>query len=165
MSTKAKDLTVRNILSTYNALPILDGYVESATVETVTTEDPKTGEKKTTVRRTTTKPVPYKFGADGKGGGKIRYAIAKNTSILGHENEAFTKARDALILELSGGTGSIDESDTVLINKLNVMLQPTLDTVVTVHGLMDISLADLNLDANPDLLPSALAPLMVLITE
>ncbi len=165
MSTSAKDLTVRNILSICNSLPILDGYVESATVETVTTEDPKTGEKKTTVRRTTTKPVPYKFGVDGKGAGKIRYAIAKDTSILAREQEAFTKARDALILELSGGTGTIDESDTALINKLNVMLQPTLDTTVTVHGLIDISLADLNLDANPDLLPSSLAPLMALIAE
>lgn len=158
------NLTVREIVAYCNALPILDGYVEAETIETITTEDPNTKDKKTTTKHTRTKPIPYAFGTDGKGG-KIRYIIAKNTSILIREQEVFTKTKDALILELTNGLGTIKEDNIELINKLNVRLQPILDTVISVSGLRGIPLSELNLDENPNLLPSVLAPLMGLIVE
>lgn len=164
-NTTAPDLTVREAIALYNALPALDGYVESNTVETTTVEDPKTGQKTTTTKHTASKPVPFKFGVDGKGGGKVRYAIAKNLDILGREEKAFTKTRDALLIDLSGGTGTIDDKDTVLMGKLNVALQEVLDQPANTEKLVKISLNDLNLDENPNLLPSRLGPLMALISE
>lgn len=164
-NTNVRNLTVREAIAFYNGLPVLDGYVESVTVESTTVEDPKTGEKKTTVKRTAPKPTPYKFGVDGKGGGKVRFIAAWNLDIFGREQKAFEKARDATILEISGGTGTIDDSDKELIGKLNAALQPLLDHEIQVTGLRLIPLAELNLEGNPDLTPSALAPLMSLIAE
>lgn len=164
-NTSSPNLTVREAIALYNGLPVLDGYVESQTVETTTVEDPKTGQKTTTTKHTATKPIPFKFGIDGKGGGRVRGAIARAIDILGRDEKAFGKARDALIVDLSGGTGTIDDKDSVLMGKLNVALQEVLDQPANTAGLIKISMADLNLEENPDLLPSRLGPLMPLIAE
>ncbi len=102
--------------------------------------------------------VPYKFG------GKVRWNIAKNLSILKRHNEDFTKARDGLILELSNGKGTIDETDKDAITAANTKVQELLATDVEVSGLLGLALDDLNLEANP--IPgSIVALLMPLIKE
>lgn len=151
MSTRK--LIIREALSLYNALPALDGHVVETTTESK-------GEK-----NTSRKVVPYVFGADGKGGGKVRWNIAKNIDILKAEADRFNKVRDALIMEISGGSPSIPEDNREAINALSKRVQELLDSEVEISGLLTISLADLNLENNPDLTPSALAPLMSLIVE
>lgn len=148
----SRKLTIREALSLYQALPALDGHV-------VVTPPLKSDDQ---IDR---KVIPYIFGVDGKGGGKVRWNIAKNMDILRVEADRFNKVRDALIMELSGGVPTISEDNKEAIAALSKRVQDLLDSEIEVSGLLNISLADLNLDNNPDLLPSALAPLMSLITE
>lgn len=153
-TTNTRKMTVQAALNLFAALPALDGHVEETTVE-----NPKTGEK-----TTTTKVIPYTFGVDGKGG-KIRWNCAKNLDVLEAEHKRFIKLRDKAITEVSGGTGTIKPEDTEAMTKLNKITSDLLDTEIEVNGLLNISLADLRLDDNPDLSPSALRPLLSLITE
>lgn len=154
-SSNSRTMTVREIIALHDALTALNGHLV-----TVVTENAKTGDK-----TTTSKLTPYLFGIDGKGGGKVRWNIAKNLTLLQTERDVFTKLRDALILEISHGAGSIAETDTQSINQLNIQIQSALDGSTTINGLLTISLDELNLEANPELSPSILAPLMLLITE
>ncbi len=150
-----RTVLIRKALAWYHALPLLDGHVETTTIE-----NPKTGDK-----TTTKKVIPYVFGVEGKGGGKVRWNVAKNLDILKHEYDTFTKARDGMIMEISGGAATIPDTDTASIVKLNQQVEELLDKETTIDGLLNISLADLNLENNPELSPSALAALMDLITE
>ncbi len=155
MSTSPRVFTLRQAISLYESLPALDGHVVATT-----TENTKTGEK-----TTTTKVTPYVLGVDGKGGGKVRWNIAKNMDLLKREYDTFTKARDALILQLANGGTSLSKDDTAAIERLQKETQAMLDNEVTLNGLLNLPLADLNLEGNPELPPSVLAALMPLISE
>ena len=151
---ESRTMTVRQAVTLNNAIPALDGHIEETTVENT-----KTGEK-----TTTRKVIPFTFGKDGKGG-KIRWNIAKNRVILQAEADTFTKARDKALTEISDGTGTIQPDNVEAITKLNQAVESLLDNDIGVTGLLTIDLADLNLDDNPKLLPTSLAPLMPLIKE
>ncbi len=160
--TNVRKMKLREALALFHSLPVLDGHVESIVTEK------KDGEK-----TTSTRVKPYKLGPDGKGG-KVRWAIAKARSILGAENELFSKERDKIITDVSGGSGSIartapeDQPDPEYDTKLAEVNRRTaelLDAETTIAGLTNINLADLNLDDNPDLTATSLAPLMALISE
>jgi hypothetical protein len=163
-NTTTLNLTVREALALNNALPALNGYTESITVKTTTMEDPNTGQKTTTTDTTHPKQVPYKFGPEGKGGGIARYTIGELMDAFGREEKAFKRAQDSLIIQLSGGTGTINERDQVLMGQFNAEVQKLLDHEIEVK-VSKISLGDLNLDGNPDLSPSVLGALMPLIQK
>ena len=163
-NTTVLNLTVREALALHNVLPALNGYIESTTVKTTTVEDPKTGQKTTTSETAQAKPVPYKFGVDGKGGGVVRYTIGELIDAFGREEKAFKKAQDSLILQLSEGIGTIDDKNTALMGQFNAEIQKLLDHEIEVK-VSKIKLDDLNLDNNPDLSPSVLGALMPLIAK
>jgi hypothetical protein len=100
--------------------------------------------------------VPYKFG------GKARWNLTKITSKLRQHQEDFTKARDAIINEISGGKGSIKPDDTEAIARLNKELTEALDQKVEVTGLLTVDLKDLNLEENqiPTTILAILSPLI-----
>ncbi len=136
--------TIQQLNDLYQAFTALDGQTHVLKDEAAKTEKAIL--------------VPYKFG------GKVRWNIAKNLSILKRHNEDFSKARDGLILELSDGTGSIDQEDGALISQLNAKLQELLAETTEVTGLLTLTLDDLNLDTNP--VPgSVLAVLSALVKE
>lgn len=120
-------LPIRTLLELHAALASLDGRQRVI----------KDGETEKIV------VVPYAFS------GKTRWNIAKNLSVLKRVNEDYVKARDALINELSGGNGTIDENDTTSIKRMNEELKQVLDTEEDALGLLTFDLAALNLDDNP----------------
>lgn len=151
--SNTRTFPLRKILTLNAALPGLDGHIEEVTTEAK-------GSEKTTSRKVT----PFKFGKDGKGG-KVRWNIGKNKTILQAEADQFSKNKDKLISDLSNGGISIEADDTEAIAKLNKELESMLDVEIEVSGLLDISLDDLNLDDNPQLSPSVLSALSDLIKE
>ena len=163
-NTTSLNLTVREALVLHNVLPALNGHIESTTVKSTTVEDPKTGQKTTTNETTQAKPVPYKFGVDGKGGGVVRYTIGELIDAFGREEKAFKRAQDSLIIQLSEGAGTIDEKNTALLGQFNAEIQKLLDHEIEMK-VPRIKLDDLNLDGNPDLSPSVLGALMPLIQK
>lgn len=149
-----RKMTLQAALVLHAGLPVLDGHVESTTVENL-----KTNEK-----TTTTKTIPYAFGVDGKGG-KVRWNITRSADTLEAVQKTFTKARDALINQISKGTGVIKPDDAAAITELNRGVTDLLEGEIEIAGLLNIRLSDLRLDENPQLTPSALRPLMPLITD
>ncbi len=136
--------TVKQLNDLYAAFAALDGQTHVLKDEAAKTEKAVL--------------VPYKFG------GKTRYTIGKNLAILKRHNEAFVKARDGLILELSEGSGTIDDANTALIGRLNKELQDLMSQEEDGSNLFLLSEKDLNLDENP--IPgSVLAILLTLIKD
>lgn len=121
------NLSVKEIIALQNALSSLDGEQK-----VVATEN---GGSKTVL-------IPYQFG------GKTRWAIVKNMGILKKHVENFSKARDALINEISAGTGVIKETDEQSIEKLNRGLSEILEAQQSVNNLSVLSEDSLNLDVN-----------------
>ena len=139
-NTNTRTFTVRQLNELFTAVTNLDG-------QTVVVGQ---GESQKAVT------VPYKFG------GKARWNLTKITSKLRQHQEDFTKARDAIINDVSGGKGSIQPDDTDAIARLNKELTAALDAEVEVTGLLTVDLNDLNLAENqiPTTILSVLSPLI-----
>ena len=140
--TIPEKLAVRTLIEINAALSSLDG-----TPTVVKSEDGKTD--KVIV-------VPYKFN------GKNRWNIAKNLNVLKTTSENLTKARDAVINEVSGGSGKIDPNDEAAIKVFNEKFTEVLDAEESTKGLLAISLEGLNLDENqiPTAILSVLEPIV-----
>lgn len=102
--------------------------------------------------------VPYQFS------GKVRWGIAKNLTILKRVSEDFTKTRDTLIQDVSGGTGRIEPTDEAKIKLLNDKVTEVFSTQEDTKGLLTLSLDGLNLDAN-QISPAVLSVLEPIISE
>lgn len=141
-TTIPEKLAVRTLLEISSALSSLDG-----TPTSVKSEDGKS--EKIIL-------VPYKFN------GKNRWNIAKNLNVLKGVSENLTKARDAVINELSNGSGKIDPADEATIKAFNEKFAEVLDAEESTKGLLAISLAGLNLDENqiPASILAALEPIV-----
>lgn len=147
MSTRK--LPLRKIIGLYETLSQLDGHTE-----VVYDDGGKPQKGKTT---------PYKFGPNGEGGGKVRYAIVKNIAILKRYIDDYSKARDAMLVSLSDGSGMIKDSDQEKIAKFNVEVTKLLDQEEEVSGLLSIKIDDLNLEQNlllPNSIVASLDPLL-----
>ncbi len=144
-TTNVRKLTIQRIEKYLNAYASLDGHVE------VTFDD-----EGKPLPRSSTKTTPYHFGKDGKGGGKVRHAIIKNMRILSRHLEDFTKARDAILVDISGGSGQLKPTDEGYADKLTryqTEVSDLLKEEIDIFGLLAIQLDDLNLDSN-ELLPN-----------
>lgn len=86
---------------------------------------------------------PFKFG------GKIRWNLSKNLSILTHKMEGFNKVRNDLLMEISEGAGLIKADDHERKIKFNQQLEEIINSEEDVSGILKLSEADLNLDENP----------------
>ncbi len=91
--------------------------------------------------------VPYTLS------GKTRYAIAKNKRILETKIGDFNKARDGLILEITGGVPMIKKEDTANIEKFVAKLNELSEVEDDVDGLLQLTLAELGLELETDLNP------------
>jgi hypothetical protein len=144
MSTTALEtLSLRTLLEINAALSSLDGTPTAVTLEDKT-------EKIIT--------VPYTFS------GAVRWNISKNLSLLKRVSEQFSTTRDALIFEVSGGSGKIEQTDEVKIKAFNDKLNEVLNTQEHVQGLLKLPLSGLNLDTN-QISPAILSILQPIITE
>jgi len=157
-----RKMTRRAAIAFYSTVQMLDGHAED-----IVTENVKTGDK-----NTTRKIIPFQFGKpDDSGkllnGSKIRYNAARNLAILKEPYDAFVKARDGHINQLSNGKGSIEKDDpnyTEVMLQLNRELERLLDDEVDVIGLLDLPYEYLNLDGNPNLSPTIISALLPLIS-
>ncbi len=91
--------------------------------------------------------VPYNLS------GKTRYSIAKNSRILQARVDDFNKARDGLILEISGGASFIKQEETEKIQKFVEKLNVLSEVEDEVDGLLSFSLKELGLEEDTDLNP------------
>lgn len=152
-----RKLTLRQIIALYDALASLDGHTE---VNLDSKGRPQKG-----------KVTPYTVGLKG------RYAIIKGLSVLKRFVDDFQKARDALVTEVSGGTGVIARKDSehpetpdpdydAKIARMNAELGKLLDgEPEEVAGLVAIPIEDLKLDVNSLLPNSTIVALGDLVTE
>lgn len=85
--------------------------------------------------------------------GKTRYAIAKNLRILGTKINDFNKARDGLILEITGGVPMIKKEETDKIEQFVGKLNELSEVEDEVDGLIQITTAELGLELESDLNP------------
>lgn len=93
--------------------------------------------------------------------GPARMAVARNIRALREVVEDFQRAQNALIIEESGGTGSVDQkTNPEGAARVAVEIQKMVDTEHEI-SLISISEADLKLDVNP-IPPSVLASMIVL---
>lgn len=96
--------------------------------------------------------------------GPARLTIARNIRALREVVEDFQRAQNALIIEESGGTGSVDpKTNPEGAARVAVEIQKMVETEHAI-ALLPISEADLKLDVNP-IPPSVLASLIVLFPE
>lgn len=133
---------IREILGLHDLLASLDAHVE-----VTTGADGKPQRGKTTA---------YTFGA------KARYAIITNLGLTERVRKKFEKARDAAIMEVSGGVGKIEPKDpenptadadyVAKLAKVNEELKPLLESDETLP-FRQIPIDDLRLEQNP-LLPN-----------
>jgi CRISPR/Cas system CSM-associated protein Csm2 small subunit len=130
-------LTVKEANEVYAGLQNLDVYTEIV-------KDEK-GENKTV-------SLPYKLKP------KARYAVTKALGRLKKENEEFISNRDTFIKEISGGSGTINETETEKMKLLTAKLDEILDEPADTTGLVRIKWTDLNLDECP--IPCAILNLL-----
>lgn len=102
--------------------------------------------------------IPYQFS------GKARWNIAKNTTLLKRIAEDFGKARDAVINEVSKGTGRVEPTDETVVKDFNVKINDILNTEESTKGLLSLTVADLNLDVN-QISVAVLSALEPIVTE
>ena len=100
--------------------------------------------------------VPYELS------GKTRWIIAQNLAALQPQVKAADEARNALLKQIGGESGTIPATDTARISKFTAAYNEVLNQSVTVE-LTKLALADLKLDANP-LPPTVLSALAPVIT-
>lgn len=124
-------LKIAQIKVLHEALSQLDGYQKAVSVD---------GQDKLVF-------APYSLS------GKTRYAIAKNLRILGVKINDFNKARDGLILEISGGKSFIKKEDTELIEKFVSKLNEISEIEEDVDGILQFSVKELGLEEETDLNP------------
>lgn len=96
---------------------------------------------------------PYKFGMG------FRLAIAKNIYRLKELDLTYRHARDAVIMELSQGSGRVTDPDAIA--RLNIRDQQLLAAKQEIP-LVSMTIGELNLDQNaiPSTVIAALAPLI-----
>lgn len=123
---ESRTLTVRDLVNLHAALA-LEGHPRIV-------KDEKGGEKVVI--------IPYVFG------GATRWALSRMLVLTKGYADLFSKTRDALIKELSGGD-TIAETDTDKVKAFNVKLNEVLDTKEVVDGILTVTIADLKLDENP----------------
>ena len=140
-TTVAPTLPIKTLLEINAALSLLDG--------TPTIVKGENGADKTVI-------IPYQFS------GKVRWGLSKNLNILKRISEDFTKARDAIIQDVSGGTGRIEPDNEAAIKTLNEKIAEVFATEEDTKGLLTLSLEGLNLDTNqiPVSILSALEPII-----
>jgi hypothetical protein len=83
--------------------------------------------------------LPYKLS------GKARWNFTKATNRLRAHDADFTKNRDDIIKEVSGGTGIIQQTDTVKMQELTRKVEELLAQEVDTSGILRVSVKDLNL--------------------
>lgn len=107
----------------------------------------------------TVEPVPYRFGAKSK---EIRSAAAHNLRLLRPVAEQIADERNGLLLEMSGQTGHIPDSDGPLLAKYNLAERQLMKTPLKEDlALEPIAEEDLNLEQNP--IPPAIVAILALI--
>ena len=143
-TTVASTLSVKTLLEINAALSSLEG-----TQTVVKSEDGKSD--KVVI-------VPYQFS------GKVRWNIAKGLTALKHVSEDFTKARDAVINEVSKGTGRIEPGDEAAVKTLNEKIAEIFASQEDTKGLLSLPLEGLNLDVN-QICPAVLSVLEPVIAE
>jgi hypothetical protein len=143
-TTVASTLSVKTLLEINAALSSLEG------TQTVVKGEEGKSDKVIT--------VPYQFS------GKVRWNIAKGLTALKRVSEDFTKARDAVINEVSGGTGRIEPDDEVSVKALNDKIAEIFASQESTSGLLSLPLEGLNLDVN-QISPSILSVLEPVIAE
>lgn len=143
-TTVASTLSVKTLLEINAALSSLEG-----TQTVVKSEDGKSDKVIT---------VPYQFS------GKVRWNIAKGLTALKRVSEDFTKARDAVINEVSNGTGRIEQNDEVAVKALNDKIADIFASQENTSGLLSLPLEGLNLDVN-QISPAILSALEPVIAE
>ena len=121
-------MTVKTANEVYAALQNVDVYTQL-----IKGED---GKDKTVT-------LPYKFS------GKGRWNLTKSLNLLQALNDDFIATRDRLIKEVSNGTGSIDQNDSVRIREFSQKLEEVLAQEVDASGILKVKVSDLNLDENP----------------
>lgn len=94
--------------------------------------------------------------------GKVRWVIAQDLAALQPQAKAADEARNALLKQIGGDSGTIAATDALKVSKFTAAYNEVLAQVVTVE-LTKLALADLKLDANP-LPPTVLANLSPIIT-
>lgn len=124
----AATLPIKTLLEINAALSSLEG------TQTVVKNDVEKTEKVVI--------VPYQFS------GKARWNIAKNTTLIKRIAEDFGKARDAVINEMSKGTGRVESTDEAVVKDFNTKINDILNTEESTKGLLSLTVADLNLDVN-----------------
>ena len=141
-TTVASTLSVKTLLEINAALSSLEG------TQTIVKGEDGQGDKVVT--------VPYQFS------GKVRWNIAKGLTALKRVSEDFTKARDAVINEVSGGTGRIEPENETAIKTLNEKIADIFASQEDTKGLLSLPLEGLNLDVNqiPLAVLSALEPVI-----
>lgn len=140
-ATVAPTLPIRTLLEINAALSALDG--------TPTVVKGENGVEKTVI-------VPYQFS------GKVRWGISKNLNVLKRVSEDFSKTRDALINEVSNGTGRIEPENEAAIKLLNSKVAEVFATEEDTKGLLSLPFDGLNLDTNqiPVSILAALEPII-----
>lgn len=124
-------LKIAQIKTLHDAFSNLDGYQKAVKVD---------GADKLVF-------VPYTLS------GKTRYNIAKNLRILGTKIGDFNKARDGLILEITGGVPMIKKEDTANIEKFVAKLNELSEVEDDVDGLLKLTPSELGLELETDLNP------------
>lgn len=155
---ETRTLSRSHIRTLYQNFAALDGYHE---------EVPE-GEQKQPG-----KLIPYKLGKANEAGvpdpiraAKVRSNIIKNLTILGRHDKHLTKASDSLLTQISGGTGTLLQSDPQFTEKLaqyNTGISTIAAEEVPVDGLLAISVEDLNLHLNEKLAMTTVAALDPLV--
>jgi hypothetical protein len=99
--------------------------------------------------------VPYEFS------GKIRWTIAQNLTALAPSVKSADEARNALVKQVGGESGTIAATDSVRVSKFTAAYNEILTQPLTVE-LTKVKLEELKLDANPipATLLSALTPIV-----
>lgn len=146
-ATVAPTLPIKTLLEINAALSSLDGTPTIVKGEK-NEGDPDTADKIVT--------VPYQFS------GKVRWGISKNLNVLKRVSEDFGKTRDALINEVSNGTGRIEPDNETAIKTLNDKVAEVFATGEETKGLLTLPLDGLNLDLNqiPVAVLAALEPII-----
>lgn len=104
-------------------------------------------------------PVPYRFGAKSK---EVRQAAAHNLRLLRPFQEERKDLQSALLLEISGNTGFIPDSDSEHIALYNLRERDLLKTCIKEDlPLEPIAEDDLNLEQNP--IPPAVVAALAMI--
>lgn len=140
-ATVAPTLPIKTLLEINAALSVLDG--------TPTIVKGENGTEKTVT-------VPYQFS------GKVRWGISKNLNVLKRISEDFSKTRDSLISDVSGGIGRIEPENEAAIKLFNEKIAEVFTTEEDTKGLLSLPFEGLNLDVNqiPVSILAALEPII-----